>query len=161
MKLTRGDAIRLYALGVKVDDPVEEGASELTTEAIIRRADEVYHRHQNRVRGRLSPACEMPDGSRWVPQSVWEQTQNHAERLAVQCSHLAAERDAARKERDRLIAKITEMSDGRPWWRRMADAFASIALQIEPVYVGVGAGAVGAALLVAAVAGIVLWRVTQ
>ncbi|HOL73609.1 MAG TPA: hypothetical protein PKW45_19330, partial [Bryobacteraceae bacterium] len=99
--------------------------------------------------------------SRWVPQSVWEQTQNHAERLAVQCSHLAAERDAARKERDRLIAKITEMSDGRPWWRRMADAFASIALQIEPVYVGVGAGAVGAALLVAAVAGIVLWRVTQ
>jgi len=111
--------------------------TELTTQRIIERAEAKYRQHAEEY----TELLELRARCAWLD-SQREDALERCRSLAVRCTHMAGERDAAIRERDRLLAKLVEIAGNRPWRKRTVDSLVWIGLQIDPVPLSIGAGAV-------------------
>jgi hypothetical protein len=65
----------------------------------------------------LVPILIGEDGSRWVPQRELDRVVDTNSSLAVRCTRLADQRNAARREADAALKRLTEATERHPWWR--------------------------------------------
>jgi len=135
MTFTPEDAIRLKGIGVRLDEPDVDRSP--TTREIIDWAEAKYRQHTEDY----TELLQLRARCAWL-ESQREDALERCRSFAVQCTHLAGERDQAIRERDRIKAKLVEIAGNRPWWKRTVDSIVWIGIQIDPVLLSIGAGAV-------------------